>query len=314
VIFVIFVLFVVFAIAAGLPRELHGDLLKWDARRGTRLGFPRGTAVYCPARMSRTTENPFLGRVLLIVPAYNEAANLPAVLADAAKHAPWADVVVVDDCSADDTVDVASALGAAVLPLPCNLGVGGAMQTGYLYAWRGGYDVAVQFDGDGQHRADQIPALAEGIRNGADLVVGSRLIGRKSYRFSVARWLGILLLKRLLRLLNGVRVSDPTSGFRAASRRMIGFFSRYYPHTYLGDTVEALATAARHGMKLAEAPTRMRMVRTSSVNNLIGLLHTLRTCLALLVDRLERPFAPIPAGPPTGPAPQPDTPHEDAAP
>jgi len=235
-------------------------------------------------------DNPFNGRVLVIVPAYNEARNISTVMADLATHAPWADVVVVDDCSTDKTAAVARSLGAAVVQLPCNLGVGGAMQTGYLYAFEGGYDVAIQFDGDGQHCADQIPGLADGLADGGDLVIGSRMIGRRSYRFPFARWLGIQLLRCCLIVLNGVRVSDPTSGFRAASKRMIAFFAHHYPQSYLGDTVEAAATAARHGMAIREVPARMRMTKTSSITSFVGLFHTLRTCMAILIDRMERPL------------------------
>jgi len=251
--------------------------------------------------MRQQDPNPFAGRTLLIVPAFNEARKLPDVMADLAEHAPWADVVVVDDCSTDNTSEVAEGLGATVLRLPCNLGVGGAMQTGYLYAHERGYDVAVQFDGDGQHRADQIAALAGPLKEGADLVVGSRLLGRRSYRFSVLRWVGTRMLKGMLRALNGVSVTDPTSGFRAASKRMIEFFARNYPQSYLGDTVEAIATAARHGMAIREVPTRMRMADRSSVTSLRGFGHTLRTCLALLVDRLERPFPQAVHDPPPEP-------------
>lgn len=234
--------------------------------------------------------NPFGVAVLLIVPAYNEEKNLPDVMADIATHAPWADVVVIDDCSIDETAKVARSLGAAVVQLSCNLGIGGAMQTGYLYAHEMGYGAAIQFDGDGQHRGDQIAVLAEGFRQGADLTIGSRLSGRRSYRFPVARWLGVQLLRCCLLVLNGVRVSDPTSGFRASSKRMIAFFARHYPQSYLGDTVEAAATAARHGMEIREVPTRMRMTKTSSITSFVGLLHTLRTCMAILIDRMERPL------------------------
>jgi len=236
------------------------------------------------------TDNPFGVRVLIIIPAYNEAENLPGVMADIAAHAPWADAVVIDDSSTDATAEVARSLGAAVLELPCNLGVGGSMQTGYLYAHEMGYEAAVQFDGDGQHRADQIVHLAEGFHQGADLTVGSRLLGRKSYRFPFLRWVGLKLLRGCLAVLNGVRLTDPTSGFRASSKRMIAFFARNYPQSYLGDTVETVATAARHGMTIREVPARMRKAHGSSITPLAGFFHTLRTCLAIFIDRLERPL------------------------
>ena len=230
-------------------------------------------------------------RVLVIVPAYNEADRIESVLGDLFDNAGWADVAVVDDGSVDATAVLAEQAGAMVLALPFNLGVGAAMQTGYLYAHEKGYDVAVQFDGDGQHRADQIGRLVTELTDShADLVVGSRLLGRRSYRFSPSRWLGSRLLVGAIAMLTGLRISDPTSGFRVASRRMIKFFAHYYPQAYLGDTVEALAVAARHGMKVHEIPARMRMPNRSSVGKITGLIHTIRICLALLIDRIERNF------------------------
>ncbi|MBI5724901.1 MAG: glycosyltransferase family 2 protein [Planctomycetes bacterium] len=239
-------------------------------------------------------------RVLVIVPAYNEARRIAGALADLKTHAPWADVLVVDDGSHDATGDIAASAGAVVLRLPLNLGVGGAMQTGYIYADRMGYDAAVQFDGDGQHRAGVIASLVRELReNGADLVVGSRLIGRRSYRFPLARYVGSRILVLMIRILTGLRTTDPTSGFRAASRRMIRFFAAHYPQLYLGDTAEALATAARHGMAVREVPARMTMTNSSSIGNLMGLFYMVRIAIALLIDRLERPLPmpPEPAGP-----------------
>ena len=261
-----------------------------EIRRAGCLAAPREP-------MSQLDHNSTPGRVLLIVPAYNEARNIPDVLADIAEHAPFADIVIIDDASTDGTSHVARGNGVTALTLPCNLGVGGAMQTGYLYAHQCGYDVTIQFDGDGQHRADQIPALLDGLAQGADLVIGSRLLGRRSYRFSLLRWIGTRMLKGALAALNGVRVSDPTSGFRGASKRMTAFFAKNYPQCYLGDTVEAVAMAARHGMVVREVPTRMRMTTASSISSLRGFGHTLRTCLALMVDRLKRPLPTEPDAP-----------------
>jgi len=229
-------------------------------------------------------------RVLVIVPAYNEASCIASVLADLRAGAPWADVVVVDDGSTDTTAETARSAGAAVLSLATNLGVGGAVQTGYMYAHAGGYDAAVQFDGDGQHRSERIADLLKPVWDGADVVVGSRLLGRRSYRFSLARWLGSRMLAAMVSLMVGRRITDPTSGFRAASRKAIGFFARHYPQSYLADTTESLVWAARHGMDVREVPTRMRMPDHSSINNLKGLLHTLRMLLAVAIDRMEKPF------------------------
>ena len=241
--------------------------------------------------MSESTSTAPDKKVLVIVPAYNESRRIAGAIEDLRRHVPWADVVVVDDGSTDGTAAAARAAGADVVVLPFNLGVGGAMQTGYLYAVREGYDVAVQFDGDGQHCAEEIPRLIEPVVNGqADLVIGSRLLGERIYQFSVMRWIGSRMLVGMNWLLTGKKVHDPTSGFRAASGKMIRFFSRYYPQDYLSDTVEALAEAAWHGMTIREVPARMRMTRTSSINNLKGMIHMIRICLALLIDRIEKPY------------------------
>ncbi|MFB3891861.1 MAG: glycosyltransferase family 2 protein [Phycisphaerae bacterium] len=242
-------------------------------------------------------------RVLVIVPAYNEGPRVHNALDDLKANAPWADVLVVDDGSIDDTAEQARSAGATVVRLPFNLGVGGAMQTGYTYASRHGYEAAVQFDGDGQHCADQIASLVQPVLAGqADLVVGSRLLGEQAYKFPLARWIGSRLLAGMTRLLTGKRVKDTTSGFRAASRRMIAFFALHYPQTYLSDTVEALATAAWHGMVIKETPAKMRMGKTSSITNLLGLIHMIRICVALLIDKIEGKL-PIPRPSPAKPGP-----------
>jgi len=237
-------------------------------------------------------------RCLIIVPAYNESRNIARALGDLRDRAGEADVVVVDDGSTDDTAAVAEAFGAAVLRLPCNLGVGGAMRTGYLYALESGYDLAVQFDGDGQHRADQIAALVSAVADGADLAIGSRRLGEASYRFSLARWVGSRLVAGVAFLVTRLRLTDPTSGFRASSRRMIAFFAKHYPQTYLGDTIESTVLAARHGMAVREVAARMHESGTSSIGNVKGVFHTICICLAILIDAIERRFPDTAEDPP----------------
>jgi glycosyltransferase involved in cell wall biosynthesis len=231
-------------------------------------------------------------RVLIIIPAYNESGAIATTLADLAEHFPC-DVVVIDDGSSDNTAEIARAHGARVLQLPCNLGVGGAVQTGYQYADQGGYDVAIQFDGDGQHRADTLPGLVAALREGqADLVIGSRRLAKTGFQFAPMRWLGSRLLSGLVSLIVGRWVTDPTSGFRAAGRRTIRFFARHYPQMYLGDTAEALVWAARQGFKLAEVPTQMRarQVGSSTIGNIKGVFQTFRIIVPILVDCLKPRF------------------------
>lgn len=228
--------------------------------------------------------------ILIIVPAHNEADSIADVLRDLAAHVPDADVLVVDDGSTDATADRARAAGADVARLACNLGVGGAVQTGYLHAAERGYEAAVQFDGDGQHRANRIAGLLEPIHAGeADLVVGSRLLGGLRFRFHPLRFLGNRLLSLLVSAICRRRMTDPTSGFRAAGPAMIRFFAKHYPQAYLGDTAEALVWAARAGMRLTEVPVRMnqRAAGVSATGSFKGLWLTLRIVLALLVDCLE---------------------------
>ncbi|MCK4602982.1 MAG: glycosyltransferase family 2 protein [Phycisphaerae bacterium] len=244
-------------------------------------------------RYDDADQSPAQRRVLVIVPAHNEAKNIPAVTEDLRRYLPSADIVVIDDASTDSTVEVVRKCGLAVLRLPCNLGVGGAMQLGYIYAHRGGYDAAVQFDGDGQHRANQIPSLLEGVLAGrADLVIGSRVLEGVRFRFHPLRFIGSRILASLVSAIVGCKITDPTSGFRAASKRAIAFFAAQYPQTYLGDTAQALVWAGRNKMHLAEVPTRMRQRRAgqSAANNLTGLWHVLRITLALLVDCLKPRF------------------------
>ncbi len=229
------------------------------------------------------------------MPAYNEGDSITDVLGDVRKHLPEADVVVIDDGSTDDTAAVARAAGALVLQMPFNLGVGGAMQTGYLYASQRGYDVAVQLDGDGQHPAEEARRLIEEIdRQNVDLLIGSRMGPDSDYHFPFMRRVGIGLIAAIVWLVTGRKIADPTSGFRAASRRMMRFFARHYPQSYLGDTVEALVMAARHGMRIGQTPVRMRPATHSSIRPIRGIFHTMCICLAILIDRLERRFPDYP--------------------
>ncbi|MFW6155125.1 MAG: glycosyltransferase family 2 protein [Planctomycetota bacterium] len=242
--------------------------------------------------MAEDIESPSDPRILVIVPAHNEAASLPQVVADLRTHCPRADIVVVDDASTDGSAAVAAGLGVAVLSLPCNLGVGGAVQTGFMFAAEGDYDLAVQFDGDGQHRANQIAALIEPLRAGrSDLTIGSRVVGGPRFRFHPFRFVGSRMLATLVSWIVRQRITDPTSGFRAANGRAIRFFARHYPDSYLADTVQTLAWAARQGLRITEVPARMRQRRAghSATTSIRGVSHVLRITLALLVDCLEKP-------------------------
>lgn len=223
-------------------------------------------------------------RLLAIVPAFNEAKNLTRVAEALRRSAPEADVCVVDDGSSDDTGAVASRLGLRVLRLPFNLGIGGAVQAGYHLARDAGYDLAVQFDGDGQHDAACLGALLAPLRAGsADLVVGSRFLGDGEFRSTPVRRAGIRYLSWFLRLRCGARVTDPTSGFRAANRRAIELFARRYPSDY--PEPESIALAHREGLRIEEVPARMteRAHGESSITWLRSLYYLVKVSLALLL-------------------------------
>ena len=226
-------------------------------------------------------------RVLAIVPAFNEERSLPAVVAGLRRHAPGVDVCVVDDGSTDGTAEVARSLGATLLCLPVNLGIGGAVQAGYRWARDRGYDVAVQVDGDGQHDTSFLPALVEEVATGrADLAVGSRFAGPRvagAFRSTWSRRAGIRYLSAMLRLRCGARVSDPTSGFRAAGRGAIELFARSYPPDY--PEPESIAVAARAGLRVTEVPVRMseRLHGESSIDLGRSFYYLVKVTMALVL-------------------------------
>ncbi len=226
-------------------------------------------------------------RVLAIVPAFNEERSLPTVIAGLHRHAPGVDVCVVDDGSTDGTARVAREHGAVVLALPLNLGIGGAVQAGYRWARDRGYDVAVQVDGDGQHDPSFLPTLVADVAAGrSELVVGSRFAGPVepgAFRSTWSRRAGIRYLAVMLRLRCGARVTDPTSGFRAAGRAAIELFARAYPPDY--PEPESIAVAARAGLRVAEVPVRMneRLHGESSIGLSRSLYYLVKVSMALVL-------------------------------
>jgi glycosyltransferase involved in cell wall biosynthesis len=197
--------------------------------------------------------------LLFVIPAFNEEDSLPAVLKELREQVPDADVLVVSDGSVDRTAEVAREAGVLVAELPFNLGIGGALRTGFTYAVRGGYQRAVQFDADGQHDPLQVEVLLAGLDAGADMVVGSRFAegGAVTYPVSAARRLAMRFLQLLVRVSAGERFTDTSSGFRAFSRPMLEYFSRTYPVEYM-DSVEALVMACNAGFTVTEAAVNMR--------------------------------------------------------
>ncbi len=223
-------------------------------------------------------------KILVIVPALNEEASIKAVVEGVRSHLPKADILVVNDGSSDQTSLRASSTGATLLDLPFNLGIGGAMQAGYRYAERKGYEIAVQVDGDGQHDPKEIPKLLELLKNGeADMVIGSRFVGESLYRGSAMRKLGIVILSQAISLMAGQKVTDPTSGFRAANRKAIQVFSLTYPQDY--PEPEVLVLLSRCGLKVREVPATVyrREHGESSINKIKAIYYMIKVLLAIFV-------------------------------
>ncbi len=231
-------------------------------------------------------------RILAIVPAYNEAASLPHVVRDLRGGPVPLDIVVVDDGSKDETSAIARELGVAVVTLPFNLGIGGAHQTGFQYAVEWGYAIAVQFDGDGQHLAREIPTLLGPIEEGvADVVIGSRFaIKGHGYRGARTRRAGGMMLSCLIRLLSGHVYTDVTSGFRALNARAIHVAAADYPQDF--PEPESLLTFRRYNLRVGEVQSAMqnRIGGVSSINLWGSAYYMIKVTLALCIERLRAPL------------------------
>jgi glycosyltransferase involved in cell wall biosynthesis len=230
-----------------------------------------------------------MAKTLIIVPAYNEEASLPGVVQDLRTHFPQGDILVVDDGSRDRTAAVARDAGIMVIQLPFNLGIGGAVQTGYQFAREKGYDIAIQFDGDGQHLAEELSAILAPLSAGrADMAVGSRFLERGSYRPPFFRKIGIWIFSRVLSAILGMPVTDTTSGFRAAGRHAIEYFAATYPEDY--PEVESLVLLHRGGLRIEEVPVRMRD-RTggrSSITPVRSAYYMVKVLLAVVIDLMKK--------------------------
>jgi glycosyltransferase involved in cell wall biosynthesis len=231
-------------------------------------------------------------RYLAIVPALNESEAIAGTITSIRDWAPGFDVLVVDDGSTDATAERASDAGASVLRLPFNVGIGGAMQSGYIYALERGYDVAVQVDGDGQHDARHIHDLLDRLRRDPtlDMVTGSRFMlpAGNGYRSSPARRTGIRVFSSVVSLITRQRVTDPTSGFRMTSRNGIELFARDYPHDY--PEVEAILLMHAHRLRSCEIPVSMRprLTGESAISSSQSIYYMVKVLLAVFVGLFRR--------------------------
>jgi glycosyltransferase involved in cell wall biosynthesis len=234
-----------------------------------------------------------LEHTLIVMPAYNEAESVGLVVRDTLSKLAGSTILVVDDGSTDDTSRVAKDAGAMVATLPFNLGVGGAMRTGFRFALDNGFSNVVQIDADGQHDPASVPDLLAAL-DSADLVVGARFAGHGDYLVRGPRLWAMRLLAVTLSRAAKVRLTDTTSGYRASGPKAVALFAQQYPAEYLGDTVEALVIACRAGCVVRQVPVAMRP-RAGGVPS----QHPIRAAAYLgrvvmaLVFAFTRPVAPI---------------------
>jgi len=230
-------------------------------------------------------------KTLLIIPAYNEADNITYVIDRIKEKCPGIDYLVVNDCSSDGTVNVLRSIGANYVDCPVNLGIGGAVQTGYRYAIENEYDIAIQVDGDGQHDVSYVPAMIKEIEKGnADIVIGSRFVDKEGFQSSYSRRMGIKILSIFIWMCTGNTVKDVTSGFRAVNKRFISIFANDYPDDY--PEPEAIVMGAINGGRILEYPVVMqeRISGTSSINLRKSIYYMIKVSLAIFLRRLSLGF------------------------
>ena len=230
-------------------------------------------------------------KILIIIPAYNEAANIEKVVDNIINHYPQYDYIIINDGSTDNTEEICFKKSYRFLSLPINLGIGGAVQTGYKYAKSYGYDIAIQTDGDGQHDIAYVEALIKPIQEKkADICIGSRFIKREGFQSSFARRVGITFLSNLIFMLTGKKIKDVTSGFRAVNKKFIKIYAEEYPNDY--PEPEAIVSAVMHKGKIAEIPVIMRERENgeSSINFWKSVYYMIKVTLAIIICRISFGF------------------------
>lgn len=230
----------------------------------------------------------YLMKKLIIIPAYNESENIKDTVENIKANAPDFDYVVINDCSTDNTLDILKSHNYNYVSLPINLGIGGAVQTGYKYAKEFDYDVAVQVDGDGQHDPVFLNYMADYLQeHELDMVIGSRFIDKEGFQSSFMRRVGINYFTGLIRLLTGKKITDPTSGLRMAGKKVINLFADNYPVDY--PEPETAVTAINNGMKIEEIPVIMkeRQGGVSSITLKKSVYYMVKVTLAIIIERLR---------------------------
>jgi glycosyltransferase involved in cell wall biosynthesis len=227
-------------------------------------------------------------RTLVIIPALNEQDSIGGVVRAVQQALPWSDIMVINDGSTDRTAQRAAELGAHVLQLPYNVGIGAAVQTGFIFAKRKGYGIVLRCDGDGQHNPQDICLLIDTLlSDDVDMVIGTRYSDRKGYRSTLARRVGSQVLASLLSCITDCKITDPTSGFAAFNRRAIRFWARYYPHDY--PEPEALVIAHRSGLRIREVSVAMkpRFAGRSSLTGFVPAYYMSKVILSILIGSVR---------------------------
>lgn len=227
-------------------------------------------------------------RKLIIIPAYNESACIENTVRDIMKNAPDFDYVIINDCSTDNTREICEKNGFNIVNLPINLGIGGAVQTGYMYAEEYGYDVAVQVDGDGQHDAQFLRTMADYLEeHQVDMVIGSRFIEKEGFQSSFMRRVGINYFTCLIKIITGKTITDPTSGLRMAGKNVIRLFANSYPKDY--PEPESTVAALKRGYVVEEIPVIMRERQggESSITLKKSMYYMIKVTLAIFMEALR---------------------------
>lgn len=226
---------------------------------------------------------------LIIIPAYNESENIVNTVNDIKAKAPEFDYVIINDCSKDNTKEICEENGLNYVNLPINLGIGGAVQTGYKYAYMHGYDIAVQVDGDGQHDPAFLNEMAEAlVKENADMIIGSRFLEKEGFQSSTIRRAGINYFTWLIKLLTRTRISDPTSGLRMVGKDLIENFAESYPRDY--PEPESVVHALRLKKKVVEIPVIMRARQggSSSIKFFSSIYYMIKVTVAILTEKMRK--------------------------
>lgn len=225
---------------------------------------------------------------LIIIPAYNEESNIEKTVTAIQENAQGFDYVIINDCSTDHTRQICEDKGYNIVNLPINLGIGGAVQTGYKYALRHDYDVAVQVDGDGQHDPEFLSVMAEHLlKNNLDMVIGSRFIEKEGFQSSQLRRVGIVIFSKLITILTGTKITDPTSGLRMIGPNVMALFAADYPRDY--PEPETTARLLHNHFKIKEIPVQMRERQggVSSISPGKSIYYMVKVTLAILIEKMR---------------------------